>query len=63
MTRVRLTAILMTLAGLAALYVWQNARERRIAECTASGGDWHGASSTCKTGRTPIIGHDNLRRT
>ena len=53
---------LAAMAVLAALLAWQWRRERVMADCRDSGGDWHGPSSTCKLPDNRILIRPDLQR-
>ena len=44
----RLHIALAVLAALLALLTWQTMRERMVADCTATGGQWDGYASRCR---------------
>lgn len=52
----------LALAVLAALLAWQLYRGRLMRDCDLQGGQWDGASSTCRS-PGPIIIRPDLQRT
>ena len=56
----RWIAVAALAAVVAALFLWQQSRERMISECQSSGGSWSGSVCSPDT-RRPILQRD-LRR-
>jgi hypothetical protein len=54
----RLSAAVLTVIALAALFVWQSRREEILNACLESGGVWDGPTSACREPVRSILRRD-----
>ena len=61
MSRRRVVIAAALVAIVAALFVWQRVRERRLEDCLADGGAWNGPASRCVLPPRTILQRDLQR--
>ena len=59
----RLAMVIAVSLALAGLVAWSFDRERQMARCLESGGNWDGRNATCGPGRPGPILQRDLQRT